>query len=192
VRLLDAAGWVRTDGGVRARDGVTLTVVLAANSEMASSAAAAERIASDLRTVGMDVQLALVPRDTLLRDYLGPRAYHLAVVGWESQGAEPDLYRYWHSSQNVSGGLNFSGWSSEAADRALAEAHTNPDREARKRAYSEFQRAFQAEVPAVVLSTPVYAYVTQPPASGVALPDTDLLTPAARFDALNGWALAGK
>ncbi|HET9492916.1 MAG TPA: peptide ABC transporter substrate-binding protein [Chloroflexia bacterium] len=191
-RLLDEAGWVRTEGGVRARDGVTLTVVLAANSEMAPSAAAAERIADDLRAVGVDVQLALVPRETLLRDYLGPRAFHLAVVGWESQGAEPDLYRYWHSSQNVSGGLNFSGWASEAADRALAEAHTNPDKEARRRAYSDFQRAFQAEVPAVVLSTPVYAYVTQPPASGVALPDADLLTPAARFDALNGWALAGR
>jgi peptide/nickel transport system substrate-binding protein len=191
-RLLDAAGWVRSGGGVRARNGVTLTLVLAANKEMASSAAAAERVAADLRAVGVDVQLALVPRETLLRDYLGPRAYHLAVVGWESQGAEPDLYRYWHSSQNVSGGLNFSGWASDAADRALVEAQTNSDKEARRRAYSEFQRAFQAEVPAVVLSTPVYAYVTQPPASGVALPDADLLTPAARFDALNGWALGAE
>jgi peptide/nickel transport system substrate-binding protein len=191
-RLLDAAGWVRTSGGVRARDGVTMTVVLAANSEMASSTAAAERIAADLRAVGVDVQLALVPRATLLRDYLGPRAYHLAVVGWEAQGAEPDLYRYWHSSENKSGGLNFSGWSSAAADRALDEARTNPDKEARRRAYSDFQRLFHDEVPAVVLSAPVYAYVTQPPASGVALPEADLLTPAARFDVLNGWALAGR
>lgn len=191
-RLLDAAGWTRAEGGVRARDGVTLTLVLAANNEMAPNVAAAERIAAELRAVGVDVQLALVPRETLLRDYLGPRAYHLAVVGWEAHGAEPDLYRYWHSSQNVSGGLNFSGWASEAADRALTEARTNPDKEARRKAYSEFQRAFQAEVPAVVLSTPVYAYVTQPPAGGVALPDADLLTPAARFDTLDGWALAGK
>jgi ABC-type transport system substrate-binding protein len=74
----------------------------------------------------------------------------------------------------------------------LTEARTNPDKEARRKAYSEFQRAFQAEVPAVVLSTPVYAYVTQPPAGGVALPDADLLTPAARFDTLDGWARAGK
>jgi peptide/nickel transport system substrate-binding protein len=191
-RLLDAAGWVRAGGGMRARDGVTMTVVLAANSEMASSTAAARRIADDLRAVGVDVQLALVPRDTLLRDYLGPRAYHLAIVGWEARGAEPDLYRYWHSSQNVSGGLNFSGWASEAADAALTEARTNPDREARRRAFGEFQRVFQAEVPAVVLSTPVYAYVTQAPARGVVLPDADLLTPAARFDALAGWALAGR
>jgi hypothetical protein len=36
----------------------------------------------------------------------------------------------------------------------------------------------------------VYAYVTRDPASGVALPDADLLTPAARFDVLTGWALA--
>ena len=92
----------------------------------------------------------------------------------------------------MSGGLNFSGWASEAADRALTEARTSPDREARRRAFSEFQRVFQAEVPAVVLSTPVYAYVTQASASGVALPDADLLTPAARFDVLTGWALAGR
>jgi peptide/nickel transport system substrate-binding protein len=189
-RLLDAAGWKAGPDGIRVRDGVTLTVVLAANKDVPANVAAAEQIIQDLRQVGVDAQPALVSRDVLLHDYLGPRAFHLVLAAWEAEGADPDVYAYWHSSQAVTGGLNFGGWKNDAADKALQDARTATDRDARTRAYADFQRAFAQDVPAVILSTPLYAYASREPAECRGLPETDLLTPAMRFDTINEWGLS--
>jgi peptide/nickel transport system substrate-binding protein len=189
-QLLDAAGWKPGADGVRARDGVTLTVVLAANANVPSNVAVAEQLAGFLEAVGVDVKLASVSREVLLRDYLGPRAFHMALVGWEAQGADPDIWSYWHSSQaNITGGLNFSGWSNPDADKALDAARATPDRTARTASYVTVQKAFVSDVPAVVLYTPTYVYVTRAPATGVHLPTADLLAPAQRFDTIGDWSL---
>jgi peptide/nickel transport system substrate-binding protein len=188
-KLLDSAGWALGAGGVRSRGGVTMTVVLAANNDLPANVSMAQDIANDLRAVGVDAQLALVSREALLRDYLGPRAFHMVLAGWEASGADPDVYKYWHSSQAVTGGLNFSGWANRAADKALLDAHTIPDLQARKRAYADFQRAFAGDVPAIVLSSPLYYYGVRSPARGVSLPDSDMLSAAQRFDTIRNWAL---
>ncbi|HEY0068955.1 MAG TPA: ABC transporter substrate-binding protein, partial [Chloroflexia bacterium] len=188
--LLDAAGWKSGADGVRTRDGVTLTVVLAANADVPSNVAVARQLAGFLRAVGVDVKLALVSREVLLHDYLGPRAFHMAVAGWEAEGADPDIWKYWHSSQaNITGGLNFSGWSNPDADKALDAARATPDTAVRTSNYLAVQKAFAADVPAVVLYTPLYVYATRAPATSVSLPSADLLNPAQRFDTIGEWSL---
>ena len=189
-QLLEAAGWKPGSDGIRARDGVTLTVVLAANADVPSNVAVAQQLAGFLKAVGVDVKLALVSREALLRDYLGPRAFHMALVGWEAQGADPDIWSYWHSSQaNITGGLNFSGWTNPEVDKALDAARATPDLTTRRANYATVQKAFAADVPAVLLYTPSYVYLTRAPATGVHLPTSDLLTPAQRFDTLDDWSL---
>ena len=188
-QLLDAAGWKAGADGVRARDGVTLTVVLAANADLPANVAVAEQLSGFLRAVGVDVKPALVSREVLLRDYLGPRAFHMAVAGWEAEGADPDIWPYWHSSQaNITGGLNFSGWSNPGADRALDDARSLTSLDVRASSYATLQKAFAADVPAVVLYSPLYVYATRA-CVGVHLPTADLLTPAQRFDTIADWEL---
>jgi peptide/nickel transport system substrate-binding protein len=189
-QLLDEAGWAVGAGGVRAREGVTMTVVLAANADIPTNVAVARQVGTYLREVGVDVQVALVPRDTLLNDYLRPRAYHIALASWEAQSADPDVFQYWHSSQaNMTGGLNFSLWINSQADSALEAARLKTDRDERRREYSEFQKAFLQDVPAVVLYNPVYVYATGESVSGVTLPLTEMKDLAARFDSIRGWSL---
>lgn len=189
-QLLDKAGWVMGPGGVRTRDGLTMTVVLTVNKDVPSNVAVAQQIADDLRAVGMDIKLAAVSRDTLLKDYLGPRAFHMALVGWEAQGADPDLFAYWHSSQATAvGGLNFSGWSNPQADKALQDALATSNKAARTQDYAAFQQAFLQDNPAIILYTPLYTYATRSPATGITLPTTDLLSPPYRFDTLGDWSL---
>ncbi|MDQ3705826.1 MAG: peptide ABC transporter substrate-binding protein [Chloroflexota bacterium] len=189
-QLLDTAGWKLGADGIRARDGVTLTVVLAANADVPANVAVAQQLSGFLRAVGVDVKLAPVSREVLLRDYLGPRAFHMAVVGWEADGADPDIWRYWHSSQaNVTGGINFSGWSNPEADKALDAARVTPYQSERALNYVTVQKAFATDVPAVVLYTPLYVYATRAPATGVHLPSADLLNPAQRFDTIGDWSL---
>lgn len=189
AKLLDEAGWKLGADGIRARDGVTMTVVVAANSDVATNVTMAQGIVDELQAVGVDARLAAVGRDSFLRDYLGPRAFHVALAGWEASGADLDLYDYWHSSQAVTGGLNFAGWRNAAADKALETARSTASVEARTPLYCDFARAFISDVPAVVLSTPLYNYATAAPAQGVTLPDTDMLSPASRFDTIEGWSL---
>jgi peptide/nickel transport system substrate-binding protein len=191
-RLLDSVGWRLGAGGLRVRDGVTMTVALAANKDISANVTAAQQITGYLKAVGIDAQLALVGRDALLQEYLNPRAFHMVLAGWEASGADPDLFQYWHSSQaNVQGGLNFSGWSNAQADEALQGALFTHDKEERTRRYVSFQQTFYADAPSVILYSPFYTYATRSPAMGVTLPPTDILAPSARFDTAHTWSLAG-
>jgi peptide/nickel transport system substrate-binding protein len=188
-RLLNRAGWVLPGaGGIRAREGVTLSLVLTADKDVPASDAVARQLKSQLGEVGIDVQLALVARERLLSDYLAPRAFHMVLATWQAQGADPDVFNYWHSSQANAPGLNFSGWNNAAADRALLESRTNPDKATRAARYRDFQQAFAQDAPGVILYSPLYTYATRG-ASGVTLPSTDLLSPAARFDTAGEWHL---
>ena len=192
-RLLENAGWKLGESGVRVRDGVTMTVSLAANRDLQTNVSVAQQIAGYLKAVGIDAQVALVGRDALLRDYLTPRTFQLALAGWEASGADPDIFQYWHSSQtNIPGGLNFAGWVNPQADEALQGALLTQDKVERARRYATLQQAFYADVPSVILYTPLYTYATRPPASGITLPSADMLTPAARFDTLPGWSIGSK
>jgi peptide/nickel transport system substrate-binding protein len=192
-KLLDTAGWKVGPGGVRTRDGVPLTVVLSANADQPVNIEVAKQIEGYLRAVGVDVKPAYVTREVLLRDYLGPRAFHVAVASWEAQGVDPNLYRYWHSSQmSIEGGLNFSGWGNPQVDAALDAARLSSDRVERKRQYAAFQKAFLQDVPAVILFSPLFTYATRPPAMGVTLPRVEILEPAQRFDTLAGWSLQAR
>jgi len=188
-RLLDSAGWTPGADGVRHREGVTLTLVLAASKDVPQNVAVARQVEQQLEAVGIGVDVAAVGRDALLRDYLGPGAFHIVLANWEAQGAEPDLYDYWHSSQALPGSLNFAGWRNEKADAALQAFRQLTDRRERAARLSEFQQAFRDDVPAVILFNPIYSYATRSPATGISLLPTHMLTPAQRFDTVGGWRL---
>ena len=50
----------------------------------------------------------------LVNDFLNPRRFDAALIGWELSG-DPDPYPLWHSTQAVGGGQNYSGWANEEA-----------------------------------------------------------------------------
>ncbi|GAA1269992.1 ABC transporter substrate-binding protein [Pseudonocardia aurantiaca] len=60
-RLLDAAGWVPGPDGIRVRDGVPLVVKLLGINNLVVNKPAYESIQQDLRGVGIDLQLTVVP-----------------------------------------------------------------------------------------------------------------------------------
>lgn len=191
-RLLDSAGWKVGADGVRARNGTTLTLVLATNGDVPANTAVAEQVKAQLQEVGIAVELAPVARAVLLRDYLGPHAFHMVLASWEAMGADPDVLDYWHTQQEKAGRLNFTGWSNPLSDSALETALLTMGKESRATEYVTFQDAFAEDVPGVILYSPLYSYATRAPADGVALPSTDMLSPAYRFDTISDWYLRVK
>ncbi len=80
------------------------------------------------------------------------RSYDALLYGI-SIGVDPDVFVYWHTSQNDprSNRLNFSEYSSKAADEGLESGRTRTDAGLRTIKYRPFLQAWQRDLPALGL-----------------------------------------
>ena len=156
-QLLTEAGWIDADGdGVREKDGRPLRFLLYSNDDPARQALIAQ-IAADWRSLGVEAVPTPVTFAGLVADFLNPRRFDAALIGWEITG-DPDPYPLWHSTQAEGGGQNFSGWRNEEADELMEEARALTDEAARQALYARFQEVFAEEAPSLLLYYPVYTY----------------------------------
>ena len=156
-QLLTEAGWIDADGdGVREKDGRPLRFLLYSNDDPARQALIAQ-IAADWRSLGVEAVPTPVTFAGLVADFLNPRRFDAALIGWEITG-DPDPYPLWHSTQAEGGGQNFSGWRNEDADELMEEARALTDEAARQALYARFQEVFAEEAPSLLLYYPVYTY----------------------------------
>ena len=167
--VLDAAGWQPGASGIRARAGQRLAATILV-ADLPDHVALANGIAQQLKSIGMDTSVQAVGFDGLVKDFLAPRNFQVALLDWDQPGNDPDPYPLWHSSQATSEGLNFSGWKNPQADAQLETARGTVDVATRKTAYSEFQSLFAADLPAFLLFHPVYQYGVDAAVQGVSLP----------------------
>jgi peptide/nickel transport system substrate-binding protein len=186
---LDAAGWAPGADGIRVRAGQRLAPIIL-SADLPDHVALANGIAQQLRALGMDATVQAVGFDGLVKDFLAPRNFQVALLDWDVPGSDPDPYPLWHSSQATAEGLNFSGWKNAQADAQLEAARGNADMPARKQAYSEFQRLFAADLPAFLLFHPVYQYGVDAAVQGVTLPAA--IHPWDRFATESQWYVKTK
>ena len=157
AQLLDEAGWIDSDGdGVRDKDGIALRFLLYANDDPTRQALI-EQIAAGWRSLGVDATPTPVTFAGLVADFLNPRRFDAALVGWEIAG-DPDPYPLWHSTQAAGGGQNYSGWANAEADEVMEQARAISDEAQRRALYGRFQDVFAEEAPALLLYYPVYTY----------------------------------
>lgn len=158
---LDEAGWPKGADGMRYKDGKKLTLVLntLSNVEYAS-------IANNLRwqwaKVGVDVTVTSL-NQTDLQIAIDNRSYGLLLYGI-SLGQDPDQFAYWHSTQAdvlSKRRLNFSNYSSKAADAALEAGRTRVDATLRAAKYKPFLEAWRDDAPALALYQPRYLYISR-------------------------------
>src|SRR5439155_10626361 len=112
---LDSAGW--TGGPTRARGGEALHLELAIPSNDRLMAMG-QAIQSQLKAIGMELELHPIDTLDLYRERLIPRAYDMAIAGVWLGTVDPDPYPLWESSQ-ATDGFNFAGYRSERADELL-------------------------------------------------------------------------
>lgn len=156
-QLLDEAGWVDSNGdGIRDQDGRPLAFRLHTNDD-GLRAGLIEQIAADWGRLGVQVTAEAVSFNDLITDFLGPRSFDSALVGWEQLG-DPDPYPLWHSTQATGGGQNYSGWDNPEADAIMEQARAIIDETIRAQLYARFQEIFMTELPALPLYYPVYTY----------------------------------
>ncbi len=187
VNELKAAGYViPADGTVRAKDNISLSFTMVYPDD-AIHAQLAKAVQQNWATIGVEVKLQAVSYESLLNDYLTPRAYQAALVDLDmSRSYDPDPYPFWHQAE-ITGGQNYSQWDNRTASEYLEQARVLADPTIRTRLYRNFQVIFSRELPALPLYYPIYTYGVDQRVQGVqAVP---LFEPADRFNGITDWYL---
>jgi len=115
--LLDAAGWVDTDGdGIREKNGTPFRFHLLYAADNLLYRRIARLLKSEAAKVGIDV-LPEPMEWSVLYQRIKDRNFEAAIMGWSADMAD-DPYLLWHSSQ-VGAGNNFAGFRNPNADALI-------------------------------------------------------------------------
>jgi peptide/nickel transport system substrate-binding protein len=133
-QLLDEAGWRPGQGGVRTKDGQPLQVSLFIIANIGSEPTA-EYLQSQLRQVGIDVQIRSLARAAWYEGLnRGDHNLMVAFFVWP----DPDMLRTLYFSTNIP--FNWSHYNNPEVDRQLLEAHRVLDMQKRITLYRQIER----------------------------------------------------
>ena len=188
LEMFGDSGWRDRDlDGMLDRDGIPLTLSLAVSDDRALRAYA-ETIAAYWRDLGIGVDLVVLPFARLLTEQLDNHSFDAALVQVSGLEGDPDPFRFWHSSQTAPGQLNYGGWSNPYADGLMERSRIELDTEERHYLLHRFQDVFLADLPALPISSPVYAYGVHGRVRNVQV--GQLNSPAERLDTFANWFIA--
>ncbi len=187
ARLLDEEGWIMQPNGIRAKNGQEMRLSIITN-EDSQRLAIAQAIGQTWTALGIPTEVSAQGPTTLLRDFLTPRLFLVALYGFDG-GPDPDPYPAYHSSQAAPGGSNLSGFSNPDADLLLQTARQTTDTGARMTLYRQFQEVFANEVPSLPLYHRTFTYVIGRHLQGVGQPV--LFNSSSRFSNVREWRTDG-
>jgi peptide/nickel transport system substrate-binding protein len=172
---LEQAGWVLPTGAtpgspeyVRAKEDLQLAFTLV-HPDDERHTRLAEAMRQYWAAIGVSVDLKAVDAEALLKDYLEPREFEAALADLNFlRSPDPDPYPFWHDSQ-VETGQNYSDFADRNISIWLEQARTTPDLGRRADLYESFQHRFRDQVPALLLSHPVYTLAIRSDIQGVTL-----------------------
>ena len=142
--LLDEAGWVAGDDGIRVKDGAKLTLRALANSSAKTNEGIILAIQEFWAAIGVELAPAL--EADAYWDKLLAKDYQVALVGY-TFAPDPDQSLAWSSTSPY----NAWGYSNPRVDELLANGLASSDIEERKAIYLEMQNILLADLPAAVL-----------------------------------------
>jgi peptide/nickel transport system substrate-binding protein len=184
-RTLDAAGWtVPTPGAARIRGPARLDERMMVSDEEPLPAVAHE-LARQLRGLGIQVEIDLVPPSRYY-EFLTSAAkeYDMALADVEI-GPDPDISSQWRSDETPPKGVNVTGLPADFVfDRALDRLAQESDLKLRRAAADEVDRDLAASAPAIFLYAPVVSLATSE-AFDIPLPASG--SSAQRYDLVESW-----
>ena len=185
--LLDQAGWVSGEAGIRKKGDAELKfrLVSSANSEFAAISGALQK---QWRDVGFNVEVVLQPEEELNAN-ISAHNYDALLYGIAT-GPDADVLAYWHSTQGdvrSETRLNFSEYKSVAADRSLEAGRTRSDPAIRAVKYRPFLDNWTKDNPALALYQPRFLYVASSQLTGFDM--TTAVSSTDRFSEVHEWSM---
>ena len=155
--LLDEAGWVMGDNGIRQKDGRPLSLSLLTNISNENRVQIGELVAAQLEQLGFDIEFEAMEWGAFVGVLLGQQ-FDMVVVSWTNLGNTPDDSIFFSSENDLTGrGFNFVSYFNPSLDQAWKNAATLPgcSLEGRAEIYRQIQAALQQDLPYCWLYTPV-------------------------------------
>ncbi len=147
AEMLDAAGWIVGNDGVREKDGIKLSFTCTTITGDQARRPIAELTQLMLSDVGIDMQLAEAPVASILES-MRNGSMDSSLFNWTyGTTPEPDPFSTLHSD----GGNNFCHFSNARMDELIEAGTTVVDPDERKPIYDEIQEIFVEEVPCLYL-----------------------------------------
>jgi len=144
MALLDAAGWVAGDDGIRAKDGVKLSFSALANAATKTNEGIVLAIQEFLLEVGIELTPAF-EADAYWDKLLG-KQFQIALVAY-TFAPDPDQSLAWSSTSPY----NPNGYSNPEVDALLTRGLAATDIDERKGIYLEIENILLTDLPAAVL-----------------------------------------
>lgn len=207
--LLNKSGWVLGSDGIRVKGGTTtvnktrkvgkktITEKVKVNNgpvvklqfslttgNTPELIRATEMIKTELEKIGVSVNIEKVYEMGPLNQIIQNREYEALFFG-QKISHESDLYSFWHSSQIKNPGLNISMYNNTKVDKILEDAQKTINIKSRNDKYKSFVEQFNSDLPALLIYSPKYLYITSNELNNINL-DT-LINPADRFASIYTW-----
>lgn len=149
----------------------------------------ANAIKNQWENIGVGVEIKEIPAADIERDAAKPRAYDALLYG-QLPGMIPDLYPFWHSSQKIDPGLNFSLYENKDADKLMEEIRAESDPAIRAEKLGALQNLIAQDAPAIFLYNPHYLHIVSKSVKGIKT--GAIADPARRFAGIAEWHIATK
>jgi peptide/nickel transport system substrate-binding protein len=152
VALLDAAGWVDSDGdGLRDKGGVPFRFELMTVNSSTEAEQTATVFKEELQRAGIELNIRQLEWAVMI-ERVQKRGMDAFMLGW-SMPPFPDEYQLWHSSQ-IAEGSNYVGFSNAEADELITKARETFDTEARNKMFHRFHEILHEEQPYTFMFSP--------------------------------------
>ena len=160
--LLDEAGWVMGDDGIREKDGVKMELKITTTSGNLLREQTQQVLAEMLKVVGISLVIENVPSDVLFAGWAsdGLRKHGSFDIVMYTTGPyqDPDshLYTNYHSAsiptaENEGSGSNYSRWVNTEFDAAIDEAASLTDQAARHELFCQAAALINQDLPRLFL-----------------------------------------
>ncbi len=154
--ILETAGWVKGNDGVRVRNGDRLEFTLM-TADWEEFVPAAETLKGQWEAIGARVNISVLDTYDLSQNHIRPREYE-ALLYVQAPDSGPNLFSYWHSSQRDGAGLNLALFSNKTMDEVLEKAKVAINHEQLDELNRQFQNIFFEKNPGIYLFSPIRLY----------------------------------
>lgn len=137
-----------------------------------------------LSKIGIEINIDKVYETGQLNQIIKDRDYEALFFG-QIVNHESDLYSFWHSSQRNHPGLNIAMFGNIKIDNLLETIQKTGDIEQRQIKYQELLKEFNENIPAILIYSPKYIYITSNNLYGIVL--NSIINPSDRFSNINKW-----
>ncbi len=207
--MLDHAGWIKGEDGIRTKGGsktstITKKVGNKTVTQTVKNTTPAVRLSFSLTTgdtpelkqttflikeqlakIGAEVDIMKVYETGQLNQIIRARDYEALFFG-QVINHESDLYSFWHSSQRADPGLNIAMYNNNKVDTILESVQKILNEEDRIVKYSDLEKEFKANIPALLIYSPKYLYVTSSKLNNMSF--ENITIPSDRFTSIYTWS----